>query len=89
MAAYIACNTQWQYAGMGARCGLRYEGCTAVLGAYLPGWQQDPAFEGLALPDLLRGLQLIESATLQADAERRTKPAAPAGDPDKQRIGGA
>lgn len=89
--AYIACNTQWQYAGMGARCGLRYEGCTALLREYLPGWQQDTAFAGVELADLMRGLQIIESATLEADAERRARAAAsPPGDgEDGRRIGGA
>lgn len=89
--AYIACNTQWQYAGMGARCGLRYEGCTALLREYLPGWQQDAAFEGVELADLMRGLQIIESATLEADAEQRARRTDPAnsGSGEGARIGGA
>lgn len=89
--AYIACNTQWQYAGMGARCGLRYEGCTALLREYLPGWQQDAAFAGVELADLMRGLQIIESATLEADAEQRAQRAAQSqgGGEDVARIGGA
>lgn len=75
---------------MGARCGLRYEGCTALLQAYLPAWQQDPAFEGVELADLMRGLQIVETATLAADAEQRTKRRAADQDgaADKQRIGG-
>lgn len=87
--AYIACSTQWQYAGMGARCGLRYEGCTALLREYLPGWQQDPAFADVDMAELMRGLQIIESATLGADAElrERKRPRDSDGAADEQRIG--
>lgn len=76
MVAYIACQTQWNYAGMGARCGLRYEGCSAVLANYLPEWRRDPAFEALDMAELMRGLQIIEAATLQADNEQRARRAA-------------
>ncbi|ARB07006.1 hypothetical protein [Microcystis phage MACPNOA1] len=87
--AYIACSTQWQYAGMGARCGLRYEGCTALLREYLPTWQQDPAFADVDMAELMRGLQIIEGATLGADAELRAKNRArdPSGPTEEQRIG--
>lgn len=90
VSAYAACATQWNYAGMGERSGLRYEGCMAVLTAYLPTWQADPAFAGLALDDLLSGVRIIERSLLDCDAEARAKRSAerpPPKDPTT-RLGG-
>jgi len=71
VAAFLACHTQWQYAGMGGRTGLRYEGCIALLDSYLPRWQVDdpPTWGALTVADLMEQVQVIEGAMLTADNE--------------------
>lgn len=90
VSAYAACATQWNYAGMGERSGLRYEGCMVPLTAYLPTWQADPEFAGLSVDDLLRGVQIIERSLLDCDAEARAKRSAERPPPNEpaHRIGG-
>lgn len=88
--AYAAVATQWNYAGMGERAGLRYDSCIATLQTYLPSWQADPAFSGLGVDALLSGLQIIERTLLDCDAEARAKRTAdkPNTTTAPQRIGG-
>ena len=61
--AYMACRTQWNYAGMGVRVGLSYTGVAAALAALHPH----------AAPGrrrrLFQGISTIEHALLTAQRE--------------------
>ena len=58
------CRTQWQFAGMGRRTGLRYEAVIAVMGLMeAAGELQDPPTQ------LLDHVQLAELTQLQVDEE--------------------
>jgi len=62
--AYLACHTQWNV-GTAGRTGLRYEGCTAILGVHAGNL-------GIAdMSETMAQIQCIEIAMLGADAERR------------------
>lgn len=73
------CATQWRAGGMGSRTGLDYTAVLRTLETYLPRWQREEraqgghAFEGLEVTDLMESIQIIEHATLCADAERRER----------------
>lgn len=54
---------------LGATVGLLYPGCEAVLRAHGRYWNQVAG--AIAWP-ILRGLQIIERATVKAEAERAT-----------------
>jgi hypothetical protein len=73
VAAYIKCSTQWRM-GFGGRTGLDYPACIQMLKINRAQWRKDMPNEALVktpLAELLDDLQVIESAMLQADAERR------------------
>ena len=61
---------------MSGRTGLRYSDCIALLDSYLPQWQAaDPrTWEALTVPDLMQGVQVIESAVLGVDSDRAKAP---------------
>lgn len=79
MAAFAACATQWRQ-GFSGRTGLDYAGCVAALTALTPLWQADAREAGredeaaaCEVGALLRDVQIIERAMLQADDERRAQ----------------
>jgi hypothetical protein len=71
--AFLLVHTQWIVGGMGQRTGLNYASVLPLLERRLPQWQaSDPETWGaLTVDDLLDDVQVIESAMLSADAERR------------------
>lgn len=79
VAVYLACcSTQWAYAGMGGRTGLRYDGCLPAMAQHLAEWQQRERAAGapglwcdLTLQSLLEDVQIIEGAILAVESERR------------------
>jgi len=78
VAAYLACSTQWSYAAMGGRTGLRYEGCIPIIAAHLAEWQRREREHGapgpwcdLTVQALMEDVQIIEAAILAAESERR------------------
>jgi len=73
---WLACSTQWQYAGMnGVRVGLSYPGVDTVLnrGAYLHEGELRP-FSDNANDTFLR-LQTMERAALEHWADERARQA--------------
>lgn len=73
VAAFLKVHTQWNVGGLGQRTGLRYESVIATLERVLPVWQADDpaAFGDRTVTDLLDDVQIIETAMLGADDERR------------------
>lgn len=65
--AFVACATQWRRDGFGRRTGLDYGGCQVALRTLLP-----PAVPA-ERRRVLRGLQVIERAIVQVDAEARAE----------------
>lgn len=64
--AFVALRTQWLYAGLDCqRVGLNYAGVCAWLDQHIPRPRRRRP--------LLRGIQTMEHAVLQADHERRDK----------------
>lgn len=61
--AYQLCQTQWRVGGMGGRIGLDYSGCQIALAAHRERYELPPD------SDVWEGLQVIERATMNADAE--------------------
>ncbi len=73
VAAFLKVHTQWNVGGLGQRTGLRYESVIATLERVLPAWQADDpaAFGDRTVTSLLDDVQIIETAMLNADEERR------------------
>lgn len=73
VAAFLKVHTQWNVGGLGQRTGLRYESVIATLERALPVWQADDpaAWADRTVADLLDDVQIIETAMLSADDERR------------------
>ena len=73
IAAYIKCSTQWRV-GFGGRTGLDYPACIQTLKLYRRQLRKSVPADPLvttALADIINDVQVIESAMLQADSERR------------------
>lgn len=76
VAAYMAVSTQWRTDGY--RTGLDYTACIASLKLHLPRWRRaSRAWAGRTLADVMADLQIIESAILTADGERRDEERTP------------
>jgi len=79
--AFQYCATQWRHAGMaGVRTGLDYTACIARIERALPRWLESggEVFAPHTVDSLMDDLQIMERATLQADADRRDREAAEA-----------
>lgn len=73
IAAYIKCGTQWRNT-FGGRTGLDYPACIQTLKLARREWRKDTPHDPLVtlpLAALIDDLQIIESAMLTADSERR------------------
>lgn len=73
VAAFLKVHTQWNVGGLGQRTGLRYESVIATLERVLPAWQADDSepWVQCTVEGLLSDIQVIETAMLSADEERR------------------
>lgn len=73
VAAYLQCATQWR-ASFAGRTGLDYPACIQVLKLHRRHWRiehpDDPVVT-TPLSELMQDLQVIESAILESDNERR------------------
>ncbi|MDR3389922.1 MAG: DUF1799 domain-containing protein [Rudaea sp.] len=73
IAAYIKCGTQWR-TGFSGRTGLDYPACIQTLKIYRRELRKELPDDPLVttpLADLMNDMQVIESAMLQADHEKR------------------
>ncbi len=72
-AAFLLVHTQWNVGGLGQRTGLRYESVLSTIERTLPAWQDDDpgTWAGVTVAELFADVQVVESAMLGADAERR------------------
>jgi hypothetical protein len=75
VAAYVKCSTQWRNT-FGGRTGLDYPACIQILKLARRAWRREAPDDPLVkrpLSALMEDLQIIESAMLAADAERRDR----------------
>lgn len=71
--AYLKCATQWRM-GFAGRSGLDYTACIQTIKLARRRWRReapDDPFVTTPLAELMDDLQIIESAKLQADNEKR------------------